>query len=692
MSVPGAIFPHETPGSSLRARLVGAGLEELRQLAHRRAELRKALTDLEDLGGRSMARSTDRLMRQIDLSEPNVTLIGQVKAGKTTLLNALIGWPGLLPADVNPWTSVVTSLHLGPPGPDRRAGARFRFFDEGEWQRLIESGGRLGELAARAGADDDLARVRDQITRMRERSRKRLGRRFELLMGQEHDYDHLDAALIERYVCLGDDPDLGAVADDRQGRFADITRSADITLPTPGIPVALCLRDTPGVNDTFMMREQITIAAIRDSRLCVVVFSAPQAMTAMDLALVRMIANVRARDVIIFVNRIDELADPGKEVPLILARIRETLADHEGPAEAEVIFGSALWAEACLGGGFERLPPDSAAALLNWADARLHDKDDAPAASETVDLVWELSGIAALGRGLARRIRAGQAEEALQKVARGALNLLTGLGIEASGPNAAVARRRSDAPPPAEIARQCDEVSRTALAAFDSESEAALHRFTERIGRAHRHFLDRATASLVTHLEAYGERSPWTYGADGLRVLLRSNYLKCGADLQRALLAAQTSAAEGMGRILGRLVDLGTDKAAIHYPDPPPVPPPVTLAQTIALDLQAGWWRSLWFRARGYGAFAEKFEALIAAETMRMLDSLQKEQLPEFNAALRAQLEGVLREQRETIVSLAQAPPAAGSEVLREATGLAAATRRREERDRLVTEFERFAG
>ena len=38
-----------------------------------------------------------------------VTLVGQVKAGKTALTNALAGTPGLLPMDVNPWTSRITS-------------------------------------------------------------------------------------------------------------------------------------------------------------------------------------------------------------------------------------------------------------------------------------------------------------------------------------------------------------------------------------------------------------------------------------------------------------------------------------------------------------------------------------------------------------------------------------------------------
>src|SRR5262249_12565779 len=41
-----------------------------------------------------------------------IAVIGQVKAGKSSFVNALVGRPGLLPADVNPWTTAVTKLHF----------------------------------------------------------------------------------------------------------------------------------------------------------------------------------------------------------------------------------------------------------------------------------------------------------------------------------------------------------------------------------------------------------------------------------------------------------------------------------------------------------------------------------------------------------------------------------------------------
>ena len=75
------------------------------------------LDEIRDLGDAATVKAMRRLRYYLCTVEPAITMIGQVKAGKTTLVNALSGMPGLLPADVNPWTSVVTSLHFDPRAP-----------------------------------------------------------------------------------------------------------------------------------------------------------------------------------------------------------------------------------------------------------------------------------------------------------------------------------------------------------------------------------------------------------------------------------------------------------------------------------------------------------------------------------------------------------------------------------------------
>ena len=98
-----------------------------------------------------------------------------------------------------------------------------------------------------------------------------------------------------------------------------------------------------------MMREQITVQAVRDSRLCVLVLSANQALSSVDMGLIRLISNLKSRNIVIYVNRIDELTAPAEQIPEIEKSIRQTLKDKQGPDDVEIVFGSAYWAGAVSG-------------------------------------------------------------------------------------------------------------------------------------------------------------------------------------------------------------------------------------------------------------------------------------------------------------------------------------------------------
>jgi hypothetical protein len=605
-----------------------------------------ALAQVQDAGDRDTAQAARRLRQMARAFEPSVTMIGQVKAGKTSLVNAMIGHPGLLPADVNPWTSVVTSLHLSSRPLGAQPRARFRFFTDDEWSRLVDRGGRLGELADRAGAGDELDKVRAQLAEMREKSKRRLGRKFEMLMGQEHDYAAFDDDLIQRYVCLGDEDD--GAAGQGQGRFADITKSADLWLHAPGLPVNLCLRDTPGVNDTFMIREQITLHAIRDSRLCVVVLSAAQALSTVDMALIRLISNVRAREVVIFVNRVDELADPVGAVPEIEASVRATLRALNGPADAEIVFGSAAWAQAALQGGLADLPVASAESLVAWAEARMPEV----APDDTQAILWQLSGVPRLMAVLAERTAAGQGAEMLRRVSKSAMNL--GVGIAARDNVVALRVGGTAIAPvdPGQLSREIDAIAAHCRRGFEAALDRTIDDFRRRLDRTHAAFLDRATAELVRHLETFGDDQVWTYDPAGLRMLMRTSYQVFAAAAGKATVAALTQARDEVRGLYLRSFRLPEAAFALEVPDAPAIPAPVMLGQTIALDLKGNWWSRWWRRQRSYRAFADDFRKMIAAETQPIVTALYVDHAGAIRtAALDAQAE-FLAEQKALVAGL----------------------------------------
>lgn len=631
-----------------RPNLPRAGFDALDALAADLAKLDTALTDLAAQGDEAIGRSVARMRQDLMAFEPSVTLLGQVKAGKTALVNAMAGWTDLLPSDVNPWTSVVTSLHLTPHAHEQTHRAAFRFFGADEWDRLMQKGGRLGEMADRVGAAGEVQKIREQIEAMREKSRARLGKKFELLLGQSHDYGYFDKNLIERYICLGDLFDEEAQSTD-QGRFADITKSADLYLRAPEFPVPLCLRDTPGVNDTFMMREQVTIQAIRNSRLCVMVLSAHQALSSVDMAVIRLISNLDARDVIIFVNRIDELSDPAAQIDEIRQSIRETLRAQNGPDEAEILFGSAYWGAKVLANDIETMTEDSAEALFNWAAKAIPPggEDQSPA-----QMVWDLSGLPALFRAIGTRIASGAGREVLTKTARNAMNLANSLKVS-EAITVSAQGGLPDGIDPHAIRTALDAIADRHLTALKKDLSGIVASYHARSDRAHGNFLDRATYSLIKHLETHGEAPIWSYDPTGLRMLLRSAYTVFGTQSRNAAQRRYDAAATEIAALYAASFGGVVNGLGIEAPAPPDLAAPVVLGQTIALDFKDGWWASWWRRTRGYKAFAESFRAMIKAETDCILAELKYDHADRLQVSALKTLDGFLQEQRALLTDLA---------------------------------------
>lgn len=624
-------------------------MEKLAAFAHEASELELALHQLEQVSGDESRKSVQRLKKELAAFEPSVTVLGQVKAGKTALINAIAGWADLLPSDVNPWTSVVTSLHLSPADERGETGASFQFMTEDEWDRLTTKGGRIGELAGRAGAENELGKIQDQIDTMREKSRKRLGRHFELLMGQEHEYSYFDKNLLERYICLGDDFDEDTAEGriDENGRFADITRSADLYLNCQTVPFRMCIRDTPGVNDTFMMREMVTIKAVRDSRVCVVVLSATQALTSVDMALIRMISNLKSREVIIFVNRVDELSDPANQMTEIEDSIRETLRTHDGPQEAEIIFGSAYWAGKVLTGDLQGMHQASASSLLSMTEALLGSTmiDQSPA-----DLIWEMSGMPRLMRAMSEQVVTSLGTPFLSKIAASAVALATSqhaarsVMIQGEGFASDLSMNA--------VRQQFDAIEQRHLAGFEAGIDAIFVDYYQRADRAHSTFVERATHSLVNHLEVYGDHEVWEYDPAGLRLLLRSAYSSMGAKVRKAAIASYEQAVSDCAHLLYRGFGPAVEGIQIAVPDAPQLRSPVALGQTIALDFSGGWWTSWWRRTRGYQAFAKQFRKLISAETEDFMHQMKEVQTADIRADMLAELTHLLDEQRSILSEL----------------------------------------
>ena len=624
------------------------GMGPLQDIKQDLEDLHDTIEDLNAISDNKAARQAQRMGMELDAFAPAVTFIGQIKSGKTTLVNAVAGRPGLLPADVNPWTSVVTSVHLDHIRGEDDPVASFQFFDEGEWDHLIEKGGRIGELSERTGADKEQARIAKQIQQMREKTKARLGRRFEMLLGQTHNYKEIEDNLIQRYVCLGDDFDEDSKAA-AQGQFADITKTAELHFAAPYLPLPLTLRDTPGMNDTFLMREQITISAIRESKVCVVVLSAHQALNTVDMGLIRLISNVKAKEVIIFVNRIDELADPVNEIPEIRTGLLKTLRDKNGPTDPFIIFGSAFMANMALTDGVDNMPQSSQdsmnAYVSMFAAGKMGEMDPRTRA-------WVLSGVPQLYAALGDRIAEGPAHRVMTRVRRRAANIVESMR---SASNLVTLKANSDnlmkvdVP---EVERMIQSISQTAHNRLQAALDELFQNFNQRIDQANTRYTARALDALIKHLEENGDDAVWSYSADGLRSLMRTAYQVMSSRFRKQVGAVFEETSHDMTQAISKAFDVSAENFKVAVPPMPELPAPVGLAQTIALDVNTSMWKRWWAKRKGYQAYAADFQALIEAETETMLQDLKGRQIDDVREIAESTMLDFLEEQASLILDI----------------------------------------
>ena len=151
-----------------------------------------------------------------------IAVVGQIKSGKSSFINAFVRQPRLLPTDVTPWTTTVTHLHFGERKPASSA-ASFQFFSAAEWRDLANGDRRIRDLTQRLdpGFEPDL--LRRHVEAMKQRAVMRLGADFAELLGSAHNFESFNTELLARYVCSGD-----FAGNSPLGKFADITKQADL--------------------------------------------------------------------------------------------------------------------------------------------------------------------------------------------------------------------------------------------------------------------------------------------------------------------------------------------------------------------------------------------------------------------------------------------------------------------------------
>ena len=468
-----------------------------------------------------------------------IAVIGQVKAGKSSLINVLLEEPGLLPSDINPWTTVITKLQFGVPGKPQ-AGASFTFFNRAEWQRLSH-GGRTRELTERIVPDFDWNALRAQVEIMQKRAERRLGPRYQDLLGTGHAYPSVVPGLLNRYVAAGAPDETAPHVAGAEGEYSDITKTANLYFDLGAFSFPAILIDTPGVNDPFLVRDEITRQNLEAADICVVVLTARQPLSMADLNLLRLLRGLNKNRVIIFVNKSDQI-EGGEEVLQEVSRQLSAVLQQEFPAtHFEIVFGSAIWARAALLSGLiqrgtkaltaPRESPQAAAASFEWPN------QDEIADAVSAETLFHKSGLYALAIAVSQAMEAGSIAAEIGTAAALAeavcKNLITWLEIEADIlcdvlADTALAKRRL-----AELT-----VLKDALAAeFDASSGRAAALLAGKTGALQPSLAQAAQETLSQLLAGLS--------AEQVRAQINEIDIKARMKLERAFLEAFAEASAG---------------------------------------------------------------------------------------------------------------------------------------------------
>ncbi len=375
--------------------------------------LRDTLDTIVKTVGRENRQAFHELRHRLDGWAARVAVIGQVKAGKSTFLNAFLHNHDFLPSDVNPWTSVVTNIRINLPN-DPVSGGNFEFFAERDWNEIVSGESKIRKLTEQLlpGFDTDL--LRQQSDEMRARAESQLGRNFTKLLGQTHEYDYVTPDLLKAYVCAGPDTVVDDAGAETTGRYSILTKVANIYARRPEFQVPTIVTDTPGVNDPFLVRDEFTCRSLDKSDVFVVVLSAHQPLTDVDVALIRILAKQDYKDVMIFINRIDELDDYDTDVPRVLEDVKMRLHTAIPDMEFSIVVGSGYMADLVMQTGKEAEAEREA--LDDVRLARYLKTRYGHVPTDRDDRLWLASGIDAVKAEISNVIDNGVGQQQLAQI------------------------------------------------------------------------------------------------------------------------------------------------------------------------------------------------------------------------------------------------------------------------------------
>ena len=231
----------------------------------------------------------------------NIGIVGRVKAGKSSLLNALIfdGEP-ILPKAATPMTAALTTITWGEVFQAKVefysetdiAAIRFKS-DQFEQRLAARKRECLEELVKRRNAQaNDAPLDMAQLTLMADKKAMSELQREEGLFAAYDQYQRmkksgLDAATLHLHseIQAGNPKELAARLHNYEGAdgtYMPFTKTVHVAMPLEALR-DICIIDTPGMNDPVQSREERTVELLKTCDVVFIVSPAGQFLNEQDL-------------------------------------------------------------------------------------------------------------------------------------------------------------------------------------------------------------------------------------------------------------------------------------------------------------------------------------------------------------------------------------------------------------------------
>ncbi|MEO0256878.1 MAG: dynamin family protein [candidate division WOR-3 bacterium] len=261
-----------------------------------------------------LADTINELKKRVEENKKVVLgVIGQIKSGKSTLLNAIIfDGEDVLPVAVSPQTARLTIIKHTEGKP----GATVVFYTKEDWKQIKNEAKKerapISEIISEERGEETPTEVseemfkraeeefekerrrrgsKDTYSAMVEEAKKHLGNEIESLLGTKREVDWNE---LDKYVSA-------------KGRFSSLVKYAELLYPHPML-VDLEIVDTPGLNDPVRSRENQTQKFLKDADAVIFLSSPKRFLDRSDLELaLRSLKKACVSELILVPARLDEL-------------------------------------------------------------------------------------------------------------------------------------------------------------------------------------------------------------------------------------------------------------------------------------------------------------------------------------------------------------------------------------------------